>query len=264
MPGLRKIRPLRPSFATVSNYVFGHDRRFRRETVDEEVHPSAGRSFYTFRVCVNVDKSGLSEFIKLADSVQKDNPIELLLTDQYGGLISNEFEAYLEKEGIQHIITAVDSAFSNGLNERTGQTLVNRIRCGYNKKGNKKSWCTVAAECVAQYNDTSHSSTGFAPNYLLNGVKYEIVPNEFVEKRNLIKDRELAFERSKKSHERNKIYYDKNKKDATFEVGEMVYVENGNKLNRKKLDEIRIGPFPIIRKLGEYVFEIETGRQSYS
>ena len=122
----------------------------------------------------------------------------------------------------------------------------------------------MAAECVAQYNDTPHSSTGFAPNYLLNGVKYEIVPNEFVEKRNLIKDRELVFERSKKSHERNKIYYDKNKKDATFEVGEMVYVENGNKLNRKKLDEIRIGPFPIIRKLGKYLFEIETGRQSSS
>ena len=35
-------------------------------------------------------------------------------------------------------------------------------------------------------------------------------------------------------------------------------------MNRKKLDEIRIGLFSIIRKLGEYVFEIKTGRQSYS
>ena len=44
----------------------------------------------------------------------------------------------------------------------------------------------------------------------------------------------------------------------------MIYVENGNKLNRKKLNEIRIGPFPIVRKLGNYVFKIDTRRQSYS
>ena len=111
-----------------------------------------------------------SEFIQLVESVHKENPIKLLLTDQYGGLISNKFEAYFKRAGIQHIITAVDSAFSNGLNKRTRQTLVNRIRCGYNKKRNKKSWCVVAMECVHQYNDTPHSSTGFAPNYLLNGV----------------------------------------------------------------------------------------------
>ena len=170
----------------------------------------------------------------------------------------------MEKEGIQHIITAVDSAFSNWLNERTGQTLVNRIRCGYNEGKNKKAWCAVAMDCVQQYNNTPHSSTGFAPNYLLNGVSYEIVPNEFVTPRNLTKDRELAFERSKKSHDRNKKHYDKTKKEGNFEVGEMIYVENGNRLNRKKLDEIRIGPFPIVRKLGEYVFELDTGRPAYS
>ena len=220
--------------------------------------------FTRFAYALTSTNQHAREFVRLVESVHKENPIELLLTDQYGGLISNEFEAYLESKGIQHIITAVDSAFSNGLNERTGQTLVNRIRCGYNAKENKKAWCAVAAECVRQYNDTPHSSTGFAPNYLLNGVSYEMVPNEFVGPRNLTKDRELAFERSKKSHERNKAYYDKNKKEGNFEVGEMVYVENGNKLNRRKLDEIRIGPCPIVRKLGDYVFEVDTGRQSYS
>ena len=129
---------------------------------------------------------------------------------------------------------------------------------------NKKSWCALATECIRQYDNTPHSSTGFALNYLLNGVSYEIVPNEFEGPGNLIKDRELAFKRSKKSHERGKVYYDRNKIEGNFEVGKMIYVENGNKLNRKKLHEITIGPFPIVRKLGDYVFKVDTGRQSYS
>ena len=101
--------------------------------------------------------------------------------------------------------------------------------------------------CKRIQNNTPYSSTGFAPNYLMNGIRYEIVPEEFTCPSNLPKDRELAFERSLKSHERNKQYYDKNRREGTFEVGEKIYVENGNKLNRKKLDEIRVGPYPIVR-----------------
>ena len=205
-----------------------------------------------------------SEFIKLIDRIQKENPINILLTDQYRGLTSNEFEDYLHRQEIDHIITAVDSAFSNGLNERTGQTMVNRIRCKYNDRYNKKAWCSVAAESVKEYNNTPHSSTGFSPNYLMNGIRWEIVPEELTCPSNLRKDRELAFERSLRSHERNKQYYDRNKKEDTFEVGEKIYVENGNRLNRKKLDEIRIGPFPIIRKLSNTVFEVDTQKKAFS
>lgn len=58
------------------------------------------------------------EMIKLVDSVHRVNPIGTLLTDQYGGLSSQEFQDYCEGAGINHIFVAVDSAFSNGLNER--------------------------------------------------------------------------------------------------------------------------------------------------
>ena len=66
------------------------------------------------------------------------NRIGTLLTDQYAGLGSSEFRGHLKREGIVHIFTAVDSAFSNGLNERLNQTLINRIRCRLNEKKNKK------------------------------------------------------------------------------------------------------------------------------
>lgn len=41
----------------------------------------------------------------------------------------------------------------------------------------------------------------------------------------------------------------------------MVYVENGSRLNRRKLDEVRIGPFPIIQKISNTIFEIDSGHR---
>ncbi|KAF0759011.1 Integrase catalytic domain-containing protein [Aphis craccivora] len=55
-------------------------------------------------------------------------------------------------------------------------------------------------------------------------------------------DRKIAYKNIIKSYDYNKKLFDKNRKDMEFNVGDMVYVENGNKLNRRKLDELRIGP----------------------
>lgn len=66
--------------------------------------------------------------------VTKDEKIGMVLTDQYLGINSKEFEDFLEEEKIPLIFTAVNSPFSNGLNERLNQTLVNKIRCTINDK----------------------------------------------------------------------------------------------------------------------------------
>lgn len=109
------------------------------------------------------------DFINLIKKVEKNGSIELVLSDQYPGINSAQFKQYLNKQKIALVFTAVDCAFSNGLNERTNQTLVNRIPCKIYENGNK-SWPKVAEECVKDYNNTIHSSTGFTPNYLLTGL----------------------------------------------------------------------------------------------
>lgn len=68
------------------------------------------------------------DFINLIKKVQKDGNIQVLLTDQYPGINSAHFKQFVNKQKISLIFTAEDCAFSNGLNERTNQTLVNRIR----------------------------------------------------------------------------------------------------------------------------------------
>lgn len=69
-----------------------------------------------------------------------------------------------------------------------------------------------------------------------------------------------ALENSCKVHEINKKRYDKKRVEVSFKIGDKIYVESGNKLNRSKLDEIRIGPFPRVQKVSETVFEVNVGR----
>ncbi|KAF0767296.1 Integrase catalytic domain-containing protein [Aphis craccivora] len=74
-------------------------------------------------------------------------------------------------------------------------------------------------------------------------------------------DRKIAYKNTIKSHDYNKKLFDKNRKDMEFNVGDMVYVENGNKLNRRKLDELRIGPYKIIDRISNSIYRINTGHK---
>ena len=99
------------------------------------------------------------DFIKLVNSIKGENTIQTLFTDQYAGINSREFKQYLKSKKINLVFTAVDCAFSNGLNERTNQTLVNRIKCKI-FENKDRPWSIIAKECVDEYNNTIHSSTG--------------------------------------------------------------------------------------------------------
>lgn len=69
------------------------------------------------------------------------------------------------------------------------------------------------------------------------------------------------MERSIQSHNYNKKLYSKNRKHQEYNAGDMVYIENGNKLNRKKLDHLRIGPFKIIKKISNSLYQIRTNKK---
>lgn len=205
-----------------------------------------------------------NDFVKLTMSITDVEEIGLILTDQYPGINSKEFKTFLHDKKIPMVFTAVNAPFSNGLNERLNQTLVNKIRCMINEEGNKKSWTTIAHECVKKYNETCHSVTGFSPSYLLYGTDITILPMELRRKKTLnnwITDRKIALENTMKSHDYNKTMFDKNRKYHEFNVGDRVYVENGNKLNRKKMDELRIGPYKILEKVSSTIYRIDTGHR---
>ncbi|XP_067205405.1 uncharacterized protein [Linepithema humile] len=202
-----------------------------------------------------------ADFIKLINGIAETEEVNMLLSDQYPGINSKEFKRFLDDKNIPIIFTAVDSPFSNGINKRLNQTLVNKIRCKINENGKKMAWTTVARECVQKYNETKHSVTGFAPSYLMNGTNVSILPQELRKKiteQDWIRDKETALKNSIRSHEYNKKIYDKNRKCLNLNVGDRVFVENGNRLNRRKLDELKIGPYVIIEKISNSIFKVNT------
>lgn len=220
--------------------------------------------FTRYAFIVTSKTQSASDVIKLVKNVLETDEIEVILTDQYPGINSREFKEFLNRNNVKLIFTAVNTSFSNGLNERLNQTLVSKIRCKMNEKEGKKAWATVAKECVDKYNETEHSVTNFAPKYLLDGTNVTILPNELkikMKEDNWIEDKRIALKNTIKSHNYNKKLFDKNRKQHEFNVGENVYVENGHRLNRRKLDELRIGPFEIIGKISNSIYKIDTGKK---
>jgi len=221
--------------------------------------------FTRFGYILTSKTQNANDFIKLIKKVTENNNIGMILTDQYPGINSKDFKKFLDDKNISIVFTAVNAPFSNGLNERLNQTLVNKIRCRVNEKKNKKTaWTTIAHECIRKYNETEHTVTKFNPKYLLEGTDNSMLPIELKQERSnedLQRDRKTALENSIKYHAYNKRIFDKNRRDYKFEVGESVYVENGNCLNRKKLDELKIGPYKILERISHSIYKVDTGHK---
>lgn len=218
--------------------------------------------FTRFAYILTSKTQSAGDFIKLIEKVIRNHEIQMLLTDQYPGTNSKELKKFIEQNNITMIFTSVDAPFSNGLNERLNQTLVNKIRCVMNEEKNRYAWTTIAHKCVDKYNETEHTVTKFSPKYLLSGEDTSILPHELKDNKisnQLQNDRTIAFENSIKYHDYNKKIYDKNRKIYDFKADDLVYIENGNRLNRKKLDELRIGPYKILKKISNSMYEVDTG-----
>lgn len=98
----------------------------------------------------------------------------------------------------------------------------------------------------------------------MEGENVDIVPLELkprYTKEDLNRDRKQALQNTIKSHDYNKKVYDSGREEYKFEVGDRVYVENGNRLNRKKLDELRIGPYKIVKKISSSIYEVDAGHR---
>jgi len=139
--------------------------------------------FTRFAYILTSKTQSANDFIKLTEDVLKENDIKIILTDQYPGINSKEFKNYLEKQKITLIFTAVNAPFSNGLNERLNQTLLNKIRCAINEEDRRSAWTTIVHNCVGKYNETEHTVTKFSPKYLLRGEDTSTLPNELRKKK---------------------------------------------------------------------------------
>ena len=108
--------------------------------------------------------------------------------------------------------------------ERVNATLINKLRCLYDDNGQRVSWDKLLPIATNMYNDTVHSTTQFAPKFLLLGIGSDHY---------LVTARQQALKNIENSHNYNKQIYDKQHKNIEFSVGDLVFVKNHY---RKKLD----------------------------
>lgn len=192
------------------------------------------------------------DFIKLIDLIKQDGKPEMIVTDRYGALKSEALKQKMIAEGIKQIFTPTAHPQSNGMVERIGQTLVEKLRC---KKiiEPTRSWSVLAKQAIEEYNLTIHCATGYTPAFLLKG--YD--PDELYIGKDLAEIRELAFTNSQNSHKEAVKRINKKQKAITFEEGDMVYANLADELNKEKLDAVFQGPFKICKVLSDRMYEIQ-------
>ena len=200
------------------------------------------------------------DFINLIKNVCQTQKPKLVLADRYTGIKSTEFSNYLSKNEIKIMYTTVNCPQSNGMCERANQTIVTRLRCKLNDFNQNVCWPKLLEKVTEEYNKTPHSVTKFSPSYLLIGVKpFEPLING--PELTLDSARKQAFDNSMRNHEINKSYYDKKHISTEFKVGDLVYVENKNEINRRKLEPLMSGPFKVVGKLSKISYLVECDKK---
>ena len=163
---------------------------------------------------------------------------ETIVTDNGTGFVSQEFETFLQKNGIKHVTSAPYHPASNGLAERAVQIV---------KRGLKKvidgSVNTRLAKVLFNYRITPQATTGISPSELMLGRR----PRTRLD---LCKPHTAVHVEEKQLQQ--KVVHDKKAKAM---VGDQVFVKNFSG-NRRWL------PGEIMKKTGPVSFHVrlEDGR----
>ena len=165
---------------------------------------------------------------------------ERMISDQGTEFLNETVEALNKIMRVNGIHTTPYRPQTNGLTERTNQTLCNAIyRCSLEKDDEWDEWLHTV---LYAYRDKEHSSTKFTPSFLMHG--FQMNTPLVIEKRKGLSDedkivvtarqygeligerltdaRKTALENKKKGSERQKRNYDKKIKETKYKIGQYV------------------------------------------
>ena len=166
-----------------------------------------------------------------------------LISDQGKNFTSAFFRETCKILGNRQIFTTAYHPQANGRLERFHKTLAEGLSHYVNASGN--NWVTQVPLFLMAFRNTPHGTSRFSPFFLLHGremvlpslhdlkakLSPEIRNSEHAPrlenlKVNLRLAYKLAREHARKSHIRNKRYYDRRARDREFAVGDYVYLYN--------------------------------------
>jgi hypothetical protein len=132
----------------------------------------------------------------------------------------------------------------------------------------RRSWPKLLEQVVREYNNTTHSVTLYPAIYLMTG-RYPLGTPTICEDRSesLTEAIKLAHQRTKEYHDKNKTIFDARHAIPPFTVGDRILMEIPWHPNNGKLKPAYQGPFTILRKINQLLYEIDktnlvTGKHS--
>ena len=137
---------------------------------------------------------------------------EMVVMNNSPGFASEEFEVFLQNNGIKHILSAPYHPSSNGLAERAVQTVKRGL-----KKNTEGSLTTRLARILFAYRTTPQSTTGVSPAQLLLGRQ----PRTRLA---LLRPNIASHVEDKQSQQKNT--HDKKARARNFNIGDSVLVRN--------------------------------------
>lgn len=176
------------------------------------------------------------------------------LSDRGTGFTAGKFKQFLKHNRIHQLFTSSHHPQCNGMNERTNQTIVTRLKCKINDEP-QKCWTKLLSEVIDEYNRTPHEVTGYAPSFLMYGIPS--YPTILEQREETVEEaRKAAVNNSIAYHNKNKVIYDRKFLPIEFQVGDFVLYETPWHPNNGKLSSIMEGPYKILRKVSPVNYEI--------
>ena len=166
---------------------------------------------------------------------------EIMVTDNGPAFTSMEFAQFMQRNGIRHVKTAPYHPASNGLAERTVQTVKEGLR-----KMVDGSLETRLSRFLFHYRISPHSTTGVSPAELVMG-------NRLRSHLDLLQPQ--VGMRVRRNQDRQKESHDQHGKERDLSSGERVYAENFGKGARWLPGILKEANGPV-----SFTVELEDGR----
>lgn len=200
---------------------------------------------------------------------------EKLLTDKGTNFVGEILKETCNLLSIEKIETTAYHPQSNGIVERSHQTLMSHLKSFVDN--DQRNWDKWLPYAMMVYRSTPHSTTKYTPYYLLHGREMRL-PTDWIKeelqqdlseddlvneiKRRLQIAHKQVEESTEKVKEQSKSYYDRKAKDKIFKVGDLVLLlDTQVKRGRsKKLQLPWIGPYTVIKLNSEVNVTIKRGR----
>ena len=180
-----------------------------------------------------------------------------ILTDQGTNFTSNKLKHFLnnQPQKIIHLFTTSYHPQCNGLNEKANDIIISKLRSALLAKPTRK-WSTLLSEILHNYNNQIHGSTGFPPQFLLNGT-IDSHDNNILATISLEEARNQAKQKSDQLKLKWKQRYDEKHKPLNLKVGDLV--KRKIPVNRPDIDKLTPkyeGPFTVIKVRSDVNYEV--------